>query len=410
MDSDGSIQRELAELGAQLPAGLIEVEWPSLRVTYMNAVAESIAGYDRGDIERGLHALTLLDASSQQRIMAIAADQLKDSVAVGLPYRPQRAQHIYEFTGIRKDGTPFPADVQSAYILDAAGFPRGVRLLVRDLTEQREREEARRLLEMQLRQSQKLDSLGQLAGGVAHELNNVLTVLMGNLHMLEGEVADRPGAAELVTSLQAATQRGARLIGELLKYARPEVESRAKFDLGPVLRSTVSLVTPSLLDETILQISDLPDRRCVVGREDAIQQVLVNILLNASDAMPGGGVVTICLSTHVLAQPSPWLAPDLADGVYHVVSISDTGTGLTSEEQERVFDPFVTSKGASTGAGLGLPVALGIARSHGGWLSVESRKGEGSTFRLVLPQGECAAGPGRRCIPAGPAAGAGCDG
>ncbi len=386
-----AIRAEYDQLRAHLPTALVEIAFPSTRVTYMNAVARALLGYDESDVAGGISGLALLQPDSRQRIVEIGAAQLTGTVAVGRPYTRQKDQGIFEFGCLRKNGTPFPAEVQSAYILDGSDYPVGVRFILMDITERRQRDEDRRRLEMQSRQSQKLESLGELAGGIAHDFNNLLTAILGNLHLLRTEIGDRPDALDLIDQATNAAARGATLVRGLLDFARPEVDRWEHTDLGALIRETASLVRPLLTTATQLIVEPLPERRVAVGNPNALEQVLVNLIVNARDALPDGGTITVSLSQKAIQPEDGWTPPDLMRGTYHVLSVSDTGTGIAPEVQERIFDPFFSTKARGTGTGLGLSISLSIARSHGGWLSVESQPGAGSTFRFFLPAEAAAA-------------------
>ncbi|MGE5597367.1 MAG: two-component system sensor histidine kinase NtrB [Hyphomicrobiales bacterium] len=373
------------QLRDQLPIALMEVAWPSLRVTYMNAVARALTGYGAADLAAGLSGLALLDEESQRRILDIGAQQLAHTVAQGLPYQRQRGQQLYEFTGKRKDGSTFPAEVQAAYILDCRKLPAGVRFMFRDLTELRRREEERRHREVQARQSQKLDSLGELAGGIAHDFNNLFTAALGNLHLLGVELAGNQAAVELADEVERAVRRGAALVQHLLEFSRPQVERRETIDLVQLVTKTTALVAPSFPPDVRLEVGGLAAGSVASGNPGALQQVLVSLLVNARDAIAERGTITMSIERMRLSPPDRWTPAGLAAGVYHAITVRDDGCGMSEETRERAFDPYFSTKGPVPGRGLGLSIGLSIARSHGGWLAAESEPGVGSTFRLFLP-------------------------
>lgn len=397
INSEESAVAALDQLRSQLPAAFVEVELPSVRVTYLNAIAQTLLGYDETDIAAGLNGFELLDEESRQRAIEISDSQLAENVALGLPYQRLQGQRIHQMTAIHKDGTHFPVELQAAYILDERQFPVGIRFIVWDLSERHRLEEERRQLERQARQSQKLESLGLLAGGVAHEFNNVLTAVNGNLFLLREHLEGNDAALELIEAIECGSDRATRMVRGLLQFSRPDVEPNALTDLAELTRDTVELVRPSLPLSTHIALAALPEGRRLMVDTGALQQVLVNLLVNAIEATAQGGVISVSLSRCLLRMPSRWAPPDFPEGVYHVISISDAGPGIPCELQERIFDPYFSTKDTTHSRGLGLSISLGIARSHGGWLSVESTPGEGSTFRLLLPQHTDASGSPSHC-------------
>jgi len=253
-----------------------------------------------------------------------------------------------------------------------------------DITERKLAEEERLRLEQQVRQSQKLESLGVFAGGIAHDFNNLLTAILGNLYLLSQRV-DGP-ERELALEAREAAERGADVVRRLLAFARPEVERRETIDLDRLITETVKLARSVLTPQVHVKVhSGNPASASVTGSWTSLQQVLMNLMVNARDAMPAGGTITVSRRLVTVGPRHRWAPPELARGKYHVIAISDTGDGMPPEVVARIFDPFFTTKDIGRGSGLGLSTALGIARAHGGWLAVESTPGEGSTFRLLLP-------------------------
>ncbi len=242
-------------------------------------------------------------------------------------------------------------------------------------------------LEVQVRQSQKLESLGVFVGGIAHDFNNLLTAVLGNLYLVRQSLPPGP-ERELADEARQAAQRGADLVRRLLTYARPEVAGGERIAIDSLLDETAVLARSMLTPSVQLTVRRRRDPAFVQGSRTSLQQVLLNLIMNASDAMPRGGQITVTRRVVEIGPRHRWAPPDLPRGRYHVVSVTDTGTGMTPDIIERIFDPFFTTKGVGRGTGLGLSTSLGIARAHGGWLTVESTPGQGSTFRLLLPIAE----------------------
>ncbi len=266
---------------------------------------------------------------------------------------------------------------------DAGGRPiRGAGTFL-DISERKRAEEERLRLEQQVRQSQKLESLGVFAGGIAHDFNNLLTAVLGNLYLLERDLTGPQ--RELVSEARNAADRGAELVKRLLTFARPEVSSGETVGLESLLHETAALARSALTSQVRVVVRRSHGDPRVRGSWTSLQQVLVNLMVNARDAMPEGGVITVARRVVNVGPRHRWAPPDLPRGRYHLVTVSDTGDGVPADLVERIFDPFFTTKEVGRGSGLGLSTALGIARAHGGWLAVDSTPGRGSTFRLLLP-------------------------
>ena len=267
---------------------------------------------------------------------------------------------------------------------DGAGRPLRAAGTFLDITDRKAADDERERLEQQIRQSQKLESLGVFAGGIAHDFNNLLTAILGNLYLLNQEMQDGP-QTELLNEARHAAERGAELVRRLLTFARPEVERAELVDLDRLIDETAALARSVLTPSVRLVVRRGAGHTEVLGSPISLQQILINLMVNARDAMPGGGTITVSHRVVTVGPRHRWAPPELPRGRYHVVSVADTGQGMPAGLVERIFDPFFTTKGHGRGSGLGLPTALGIARAHGGWLAAESTAGQGSTFRLLLP-------------------------
>ena len=173
--------------------------------------------------------------------------------------------------------------------------------------------------------------------------------------------------------------------GAYATFARPEVSGAETVQLDSLLRETAALARSALTPSVRLVVQHSPGDPLVRGSWTSLQQVLVNLMVNARDAMPGGGTITVARRIEAVGPRHRWAPPDLPRGRYHMVTVTDTGEGIAPEHVDRIFDPFFTTKGVGRGSGLGLPTALGIARAHGGWLAAETAPGNGTTFRLLLP-------------------------
>src|SRR5688572_14978322 len=246
--------------------------------------------------------------------------------------------------------------------------------------------DARRQLQERVERTSRVESIGRLAGGVAHDFNNLLTAILGFGEL--AQTALEPGTpphSHLERLLEAA-QRGAALVRQLLAFARQHPARTETIDLNVLIDGVVRLL-PRLLGEPIEVTAHLaPGLPPVSVDASQIEQVLVNLAVNARDAMPGGGRLEIATSLERVSEQRAERHPDAASGEYCVLALRDEGHGMRPEVAARVFEPFFTTKPLGQGTGLGLSTCYGIARAHGGWIEVESAPGRGSTFRVYLPR------------------------
>jgi two-component system cell cycle sensor histidine kinase/response regulator CckA len=294
----------------------------------------------------------------------------------------------YVTRGLRRDGREFALEVHVARY-DVAGESHSVAIF-RDLTE-------RLQLEEQLRQSQKMDALGRLAGGVAHDFNNLLTVILSCADLALTALPEEDKAAANVRLIRATGERAAALTRQLLALSRRQVIDPKIIDLNVVVEEMVAILRRLIGSQVVLTLDS--DRALAPVRVDAsqLQQVLMNLCVNARDAMPEGGKVTIRTRNVYLDARTKGLGLDFVAGEYVALEVVDTGHGMSAETQQRLFEPFFTTKGPGRGTGLGLSTAYGIVKQSGGHISATSSVGAGSAFRVYLPAAE---GPSRAAAPA----------
>lgn len=303
---------------------------------------------------------------------------------------PGAAPGGYEFRFVDRQGGVRDVFLTVAMIPDTG---RSVASLL-DITDRKRAEEERQKLEAQLRQAQKMEAVGLLAGGVAHEFNNMLTVIQGNAELvLMQEEAANPLRGELL-AIHRTAERAAGLTKQLLAFSRRQMLQLRPVDLNELLRGFVGMVE-RLIGEHIAVEMELEDGLELVQADgNALEQSLMNLALNARDAMPDGGQLRLetarvdvgeaYCETHTTAKP----------GGYVRVSVSDTGAGMNHETLEHLFEPFFTTKEVGEGTGLGLSMVYGVVKQHGGWIDVESEMGAGTRFEVYLPVG----GGGARAV------------
>ncbi|HJW71647.1 MAG TPA: PAS domain S-box protein [Geothrix sp.] len=308
----------------------------------------------------------------------------------------------FEVEHLHKDGHVFPLEV-SASLVQTEGRP-VILAFHREITERKTAEEAKRLLEQEKQQAQKMDSLGSLAGGVAHDFNNMLSGIMGYADLLlSGE--ENPKRQKALRAIIAAATRSAELTQKLLAFARRGRNLVEALDLQAMVKECLDLLRPSMNPDlhVVVAMDGCPT---VDGDPSQIHQVVVNLCINAMEAMPDGGVLTIAASIQEISESSHPGEP-LPSGRYVELSVSDTGVGMSDAVKPRIFEPFFTTKTTAgvAGTGLGLSTAYGIIHAHGGTISVDSTRGKGTTFRVLLPAGSLP--PKRKEAPAASATGQG---
>ncbi|HEX2660378.1 MAG TPA: PAS domain S-box protein, partial [Polyangia bacterium] len=255
-----------------------------------------------------------------------------------------------------------------------------------DITARKDAERQRLELEEHLRQAQKVESIGKLAGGVAHDFNNLLTSVLGFLDLARGEVAADSLVAEYLTGALQAAERGAVLTQQLLAFARKKIVRPTALDLNETLQRMASMLRRLVGEELTLALSLSPTHEIVKVDPGSLEQVIMNLVVNARDAIQGAGRITLQTRHVTLDDDACRRLPDLTAGDYVTLSVSDTGTGMVPDVVARLFEPFFTTKPVGQGTGLGLAMCHGIVRQAGGTIAVESQFGAGSVFRVYLPR------------------------
>jgi two-component system cell cycle sensor histidine kinase/response regulator CckA len=279
---------------------------------------------------------------------------------------------------VRKDNDYVLIESTSAALQNAEQKNFGVLGIARDVTE-------RRHLEEQLRQAQKMESIGQLAGGVAHDFNNILTVIHGHAALLLGETGQALKTFEALREIVRASDRAASLTRQLLTFSRKQPMQVREVDLNDVVSDITRMLQRVLGEPITLHCEYSPKLPAVKADQSMLEQVILNLAVNARDAMPKGGTLT--LRTHKVfrsSMSSSSLTP-VRDGEYVCLTASDTGTGIPPEVIDRIFEPFFTTKEPGKGTGLGLATVYGIVKQHGGWIDVQSTLNVGTSFVVYLP-------------------------
>lgn len=263
---------------------------------------------------------------------------------------------------------------------DEAGRETRVVYVARDLRKQKQ-------LEANLRHAQKMEAIGTLAGGIAHEFNNLLQVILGNAEMLGLQMTQSGGASQQCKMIIEAAERARELTLKLLDFSRKESGSstKAAIDLNCVVRDVQAFLERILPKQVSLSLRLSPELRAINADEDQMHQVLINLVLNGSQAMPEGGLLTIETRNVILDDEFCELYPEAHPGPYVLLAISDTGRGMNESTMERIYEPFFTTRGVGEGTGLGLSVVFGIVKVHGGTIVCNSRPGVGTVFHTYFP-------------------------
>jgi two-component system, cell cycle sensor histidine kinase and response regulator CckA len=240
-------------------------------------------------------------------------------------------------------------------------------------------------LEAQLRQSQKMDSIGQLAGGIAHDFNNLLTVINGHASLLIASEKPTPRGAESLKEIVEAGKRASALTRQLMTFSRKQEFHPQVVDLNEVVNHITKMLRRILGEDVALHVDFSPGLPSITADLSMIEQVLLNLAVNSRDAMPRGGQLRIQTSTVVLDSAAAQQNPEAVPGRFVCLGFSDTGCGIAPEHLGRIFEPFFTTKELDRGTGLGLATVYGIVKQHQGWITVQSRLGQGTTFQIHLP-------------------------
>ena len=344
-----------------------DLDLPGPRITFVNPAFTQMTGYTAAEV-LGQTPRLLHGPRTDPAVLA----RLRHNLEQGDDFSGETINY-------RKDGTEFIIEWQIAPLRDSSSAITHFVAIQRDVT-------GRRRLEAQLLHSQKMETVGKLAGGVAHEFNSILTAIMGQSELLLQDLPASSPLSRKVNAIREATGRAAILTRQLLAYGRKQTLQPERLNLNSIL-SGMAGTLQHLVGHDI-DIRSIPAAELHPVKVDAgqISQVIMNMVINARDAMPDGGKLTLETANVSLDQSSVDRYPELKPGDYVMLAITDTGSGMSPAVQARVFEPFFSTKGVGEGTGLGLSTCYGIIKQSGGHITVHSEPGSGTTFKIYLPQ------------------------
>jgi PAS domain S-box-containing protein len=338
-------------------------------ITSWNKSAQHIYGYTAEEVV-GKNISILTPGDRPDEIPSILR-KIKDG---------ERIEH-YETVRVRKDGRHLQVSVSISPVHDSNGKVIGASAITRDITGQKHAED-------QLRQAQKMEAVGRLAGGVAHDFNNILGIITACTELLRSRNKHSEEAAELVDNISTAALRGATLTRQLLGFSRKRNAQPVVFDLNERLREVNKLVRPLMGDDVEVVIRDKSPSALVEADPIQFDQIVLNLAVNARDAMPRGGKLILETSSVQFDSEFVTRHPQVTVGKFIQLTVSDTGIGMDEAVVSRIFEPFFTTKDAGKGTGIGLATVYGIVRQSGGYVWVYSEPGRGTTFKIFLPSAE----------------------
>ena len=366
------IGRKQAEEGVREKAALLDkaqdaifVLDPDKRIMYWNKSAERIYGW------------TAAEAVGKSAVGLLFKGEMTPQLANTIKTVDERGEWVGELQEYTKDGKMVTVQARCNLMRDEQGRPKSRLIINTDITE-------RKKLEIQFLRSQRMEGIGALAGGIAHDLNNVLTPLLFSVQVLKEKVTDEDGR-KLLQALEANVQRGAQLVKQVLAFGRGVTGERIAVNPKHVVRDIKQIVHETFPKSVEFEAHAVADLWTITGDPTQLHQVLLNLCVNARDAMPKGGKLFIQMENMMFDETYAGMNPEAKVGPYVCIAVTDTGMGIPREIQSKIFDPFFTTKEPGKGTGLGLSTSLTIVKNHGGFIHCHSTPGKGSRFEVYFP-------------------------
>jgi len=374
--SNGSsrvVETRLRAVVESSPSGLLMIDATGI-IVLVNREVERLFGYSReellGEPVEKLVPRAFREAHQVSRA-AFVADPRTRAMGAGR-----------ELSGLRSDGVEIPVEIGLTPVVTQEGL--FIISSIVDISARRSAEGERSRLENELRQAQKLEALGRLAGGVAHDFNNILSTIVGFAELARDAAASNETREDLDEILRA-TNRGRDLVERILRFSRRQALQLQPLDLTRTVADAVRLLRPTLPAAIELRLTADEEPRRILGDATSVQQIVVNLVTNSAQALPRGGKVEVGLEDFYVRDHFAREHPGLREGRYALLKVRDEGCGMDPETLSRAFEPFFTTKPAGEGSGLGLATVHGIVRDHGGMIWLDSEPGQGTRVTCILP-------------------------
>ncbi|MCL5096082.1 MAG: response regulator [Candidatus Omnitrophica bacterium] len=337
------------------------------RLSYWNKGAEKIYGWAETEVIGclALHQLYQVDLEE-------LADCQRETI--------RNSRYAGELKGRTKSGQIIMVQSRWTLMRDCSGNPKSILIVDTDITEKKK-------IEAQFLRAQRMEGIGRLASGIAHDLNNVLTPILVGLPMLSDQITGEP-QRRLLETLQSSAARGVDIVKQVLTFGRGAEGQKSPVQLRYLIHEMAKIIRETFPRSLELKTEVADDLWTISGDVTQLHQVLMNLCLNASDAMPEGGLLSLAAHNVRLGEDFARLNPDVKPGRYVLLEVTDTGCGIPPDHLEKIFDPFFTTKGPDKGSGLGLSTVLGIVKSHDGFIQLDSRINQGAHFSIFLPAAE----------------------
>ena len=365
-------QEQIAEQAALLDKArdAIIVRDLTGKIFFWNHGAERMYGYSRQEV-LGKSASQILYATPSQ------FEELNQLVI-------NKGEWSGELQHLTKDRKELTVEARWTLIRDHTGQPKSVLVINTDITEKKK-------VEAQFMRAQRMESIGTLAGGVAHDLNNILSPIMMSIDILKSMAAD-PDAAKILETIEVSAKRGADIVRQVLSFARGLEGERIEVQPVHLLKDLASIIRDTFPKDIRLKFSIPKATWLILGDPTQVHQILLNLCVNARDAMPSGGSLTVGIENCVLDEQYAAMNVQAKAGNYVLITVTDSGTGIPADIIDKIFEPFFTTKALNKGTGLGLSTVMAIVKSHSGIVNVYSEPGKGTTFKIYLPALESSAG------------------
>jgi len=353
----------------------------NMRPTYMSPSVINLLGYSTDEAMAKAMQEVFTPTSFELAMKTLEEEMAIENTGHGPPDRSR----TLELDLKRKDGSIVPIEGKFRFIRNADGRPVEILAVARDITERKRAEAFKERMQAQLFRAQKMEAIGTLAGGIAHDFNNLLTAVQGYAEVAMDEVDRADRVYGFLERIHGAATRGAGLTRQLLLFSRRQPMQRTSVRLNTVVNDLLEMLTRLMPESIAISVGLEPDLAMVAADAGKIEQVIMNLAINARDAMPRGGTITIETGNVSVDEEYCRFMPEARPGRFVRLSVADNGVGMSEETLPHIFEPFFTTKEAEKGTGLGLAVVYGIVKEHEGWIDVNSEPGRGTICEVYLP-------------------------